>query len=936
MTLDFSSLSPRLNSLLTSIMATTSTLTDDYNPVMTLALHISKAFEKKELNYDDLRNLIYFLRDSAFLKRARRLHDYAHSHNTETASAISVQERFQRVAQHILKTLPTPTFEAYRDAISRVRFAAVFTAHPTFALDNAVYAALAESASCAVPPQTAPFFETHRRSAPPTLDEEFTLATQAISHARNAIDLLTTELLKTASEQWATEWTTLIPCPVIATSWVGYDTDGRMDIGWWDTLRLRLKMKRLQLVRLQEQITRENILDTELNHRIDNAIVCVTKQIEAAPSHGADVQAVARFAQLLVTRKYKALTDPFALNDSLQAAIDQAPPDSKMRLAVARAGFLAHGLGLAHTHVRLNAAQIHNYIRQKLNFLDDPNNPSCRRALLNRANEALDSITPVPVDFGAILGASASSERLIMTIAQITKFIDSRSPIRFLIAETETGYTLLMALWMATYFGVDQHVEISPLFETYEAIVHGERIIEEALRSAAWRDYIRRMGRLCLQFGYSDSGRYIGQLGASYLIERLRLKICTLLTRFDLTDIEVVLFDTHGESIGRGAHPFHMADRLSYLFPAYLRNCFKKHAISYREETSFQGGDGYLLFGTQELANATLNTIVDNIFLPAAQEENEDPIYDDPDFSTDFFHSMIQSMEKLVDDTGYASLLGTFGPSLIDRTGSRPPARESADSITKKITHPSQLRAITNNAILQQLGWCANTIHGLGKAARLHADTFNTFQTSSRRFRRALDFVSHGLACSDDKVLKSIVHLLDPTFWLDRATEEKDLQRRQAFLYLMNNLEKLNLSTELYTMFRRIQVDHIAIREVWKDAPTTKPRIRLLHALRLMIIEQIWLLACRIPFFTPRDGYNHSAMMRQVLCLEIPSVLQRMVTIFPIGNNPSHQDFYEPQGQHNEEIYIREHWDIFTPMEQLFKLLREVSVALIHDIGAFG
>ena len=224
----------------------------------------------------------------------------------------------------------------------------------------------------------------------------------------------------------------------------------------------------------------------------------------------------------------------------------------------------------------------------------------------------------------------------------------------------------------------------------------------------------------------------------------------------------------------------------------------------------------------------------------------------------------------------------------------------------------------------------------MGKAARLHADTFNTFQTSSRRFRRALDFVSHGLACSDDKVLKSIIHLLDPTFWLDRATEEKDLQRRQAFLYLMNNLEKLNLSTELYTMFRRIQVDHIAIREVWKDAPTTEPRIRLLHALRLMIIEQIWLLACRIPFFTPRDGYNHSAMMRQVLCLEIPSVLQRMVTIFPIGNNPSHQDFYEPQGQHNEEIYIREHWDNFTPMEQLFKLLREVSVALIHDIGAFG
>ena len=933
-TLDFSSLSPRLNHILTSIIETAHTVTEDYNPVMTLALHIGKAFEKKEIDYDDLRSVIYFLRDSAFLKRARHLHHYVNT-NTETSS---VQEKFHHVAQHVLKTLPTPTFEAYRDAISHIRFAAVFTAHPTFALNNSVYAALAESASSPTPPQTSPFFETHRRSAPPTLEEEFTLATEAISRARDAIDLFTTELLKTASETWPTTWTTLTPCPVIATSWVGYDTDGRMDIGWWDTLRLRLHMKRLQLTRLQEQITRENVLNTDLTHRLNNAIVCVTEQINAAPSNGTDVQAVARFAQLLVTRKDRALTDASELNDSLQSAIDNAPShDSKIRLAVARAGFLAHGLGLAHTHVRLNAVQVHNYIRQKLNLLDDPNNPTCRRTLLNQANDALDTVTPVPVDFGALLGASASSERLMMTIAQITKFVDSQSPVRFLIAETETGYTLLMALWIATYLGVDHNVEISPLFETYDAILNGEQIIEEALRSPAWRAYIRRMGRICLQFGYSDSGRYIGQLGASYLIERLRLRICNLLTRWELNDIEVVLFDTHGESIGRGAHPFHMADRLSYLFPTYVRNHFKKHNLTYREETSFQGGDGYLLFGTQDLANATLSTIVDNIFLPTLQEENEDPIYDNTDFSTDFFFSMIESMNKLVDDTGYASLLGTFGPSLVDRTGSRPPARENTEASTKtRITHPSQLRAITNNAILQQLGWCANTLHGLGTAARRHAEIFNTLHTSSQRFRRALDFANHGLSCSDDKVLKSIVSLLDPSFWLDRATEEKDLKRRQAFLGLMNHLEKINLSTELYTMFRRIQIDHIALREVWQNAPKTEPRIRLLHAIRIMIIEQIWLLACRIPFFTPRSGFNHSIMMRKVLCLEIPYVLQQMTTIFPIGNSPTNQDFYEPKGHRNEAIYIREHWDIFTPMEQPFQLLREISVALTHDIGAFG
>ena len=46
-TLDFSSLSPRLNHILTSIIETAHTVTEDYNPVMTLALHIGKAFEKK-------------------------------------------------------------------------------------------------------------------------------------------------------------------------------------------------------------------------------------------------------------------------------------------------------------------------------------------------------------------------------------------------------------------------------------------------------------------------------------------------------------------------------------------------------------------------------------------------------------------------------------------------------------------------------------------------------------------------------------------------------------------------------------------------------------------------------------------------------------------------------------------------------------------------
>ncbi len=166
----------------------------------------------------------------------------------------------------------------------------------------------------------------------------------------------------------------------------------------------------------------------------------------------------------------------------------------------------------------------------------------------------------------------------MMTVAQIVKHVDGSIPVRFLIAETETGYTLLAALWLARLFGIEQHIEISPLFETAEALEQGATVLEEALRSPHYRDYLKKTGKLALQFGYSDSGRYVGQLAASYLIERLRLKIAHTLEHHGVTGVEVILFDTHGESIGRGAHPGSLADRLKYLSPTASRQALGRPA----------------------------------------------------------------------------------------------------------------------------------------------------------------------------------------------------------------------------------------------------------------------------------------------------------------------------------------------------------------------
>ncbi len=220
-----------------------------------------------------------------------------------------------------------------------------------------------------------------------------------------------------------------------------------------------------------------------------------------------------------------------------------------------RASLRTHGLGLAHIHVRLNASQLHNAARRLVGLETEPNDPANRRSYFNTINDLLGRVRPLAISFESLMEERASAKRLMMTVAQIVKFIDAETPIRFLIAETETGFTLLAALYYARLFGVDDRIEISPLFETEEAFERGERVIEEALKSPHYRSYLERQGRLAVQFGFSDSGRFIGQMAATFRIERLRLRLAQLLERHGLCKLEAILFNTHGESIGRGGHP---------------------------------------------------------------------------------------------------------------------------------------------------------------------------------------------------------------------------------------------------------------------------------------------------------------------------------------------------------------------------------------------
>src|SRR5690606_2772233 len=184
-------------------------------------------------------------------------------------------------------------------------------------------------------------------------------------------------------------------------------------------------------------------------------------------------------------------------------------------------------------------------------------------------------------------------------------------PIRMLVAECEQPATMLAALYFAKLFGIEEKVDISPLFETESALEHGGRFLDELLAEEDYRSYARARGRVAIQTGFPDAGRSVGQTPAGLAVERLQGRLAEAMAENELTGVAALIFDTHGESMGRGAHPFSIADRLDWPLSPWARRRFARAGIRLEPEVSFQGGDGYLFFATPELALATLSRIAE-------------------------------------------------------------------------------------------------------------------------------------------------------------------------------------------------------------------------------------------------------------------------------------------------------------------------------------
>ncbi|MEO1242758.1 MAG: phosphoenolpyruvate carboxylase [Pseudomonadota bacterium] len=908
------------------------------NPVRKVASDLFLKLENNLLSIDDLSAVITDISVQSFEDRMRAFHE---RHGPQDITM-----------PHSMGGDANVSFEEYKKRVEKCAVGVVFTAHPTFALGKQKRDLAASYPSVKNKKALAKWRADLAKITAPTGDDitlqyEHDEARIAIENAQNAVQALNDILLKGAERRFPDKWRELCPDPVSLATWVGYDLDGRTDIHWAETIRIRLAEKAAQLRRYAEA------LDGILAPGADSQIKAVHDQIAAAASLSeqqaalftgdlSDPETVVNAANFLTRDHDTRLISLAPIIDTLSAGIAREKDSAKARaLCLLRAEMRACGLGVARIHLRVNAAQVRSAL--KTDFGLDPDTEFSGRSALAIAAQRAQAADKRSINFGSVFLEQMTARRQFMLCAQILKHIDVDTPIRFLIAECEAPATVMGAVYLARLYGVDHKLDISPLFETPQALEGGGRFIERLLDEPEYRDYIRLRKRMSIQIGFSDSGRFMGQCAAALAAERLQVLFARALDAAGLPDVEALIFNTHGESMGRGTHPGTFHQRINHTITPWVRSRFQKSGIGLNSEFSFQGGEGYLHFQTPSLSNATVQALW-NYTNEIPSPDYNDAFYADINFSWDFYRSLKAWQEDLYQREDYRRVLFSFPKSLLFKTGSRKTRRQEKGGAPEI----RSVRAIPHNAMLQQIAIPSNVSGGVGIASGREMDKFLEHTRGSVRMQELLAMAFHARSLTSISILRAYAGIYAPSFWSALAGNARKTTRADSYETVLQVLQADDISISFNRLadflardFRNTDAVRDALSADDKDVEVSGLNVDLsiLHAVRQALISRAASLVASAPAFSRRHDVEHSDLIEMSLELRLDDVIDALASIFPRESPAGNlmQEINEPvEGADIHGGYPEIHADIVEPLKRIRSLMHELSVAITNFYGAYG
>lgn len=904
-----------------------------FNPVFQLSLDLSRRLETGELTLDMADAIVAELECDALMGRADRLRSFV--------APVSPDANIAAFTKQL--AADETSFSDFCARWERPQMHCVFTAHPTFLLSPAQTEAFARATSHEDAIDAATCVASAERPAV-TLAFEHEQALKAISHGAGARDRLVQALLGEAARLWPDQWHDFAPLPFRFASWVGYDMDGRTDIAWHDSIQFRLIEKAHRLTGYTASL--EAI---DAGHPLLDILRAAKAHTDARANDFAsdlsDPEALSAAANRMTASDPAKLLSLAPLIEQLEEEARGADNARAVALKTLAAAMRADGLGAGWIHFRVNASQLHNAIRRVID--PDGDLDLASRGALFRLRELVAEAVPHRSNFAALAIESSTAIRQFLAMAQILGHIDADAPIRMLIAECEQPTTILAALYFARLFGIDDKVDVSPLFETESALEHGGRLLDALLAEETYQTYVRKRGRVAIQTGFSDAGRFVGQVPASLAIERLQGRLAEAMAANGLTDVAALIFDTHGESMGRGAHPGSFADRLAWPLSPWARRRFIRSGIALEPEVSFQGGDGYLFFATPELALATLARIA--AIRPAETDPDAptDPFYRRTDLSLDFYRAVRNHQHQHLESRTYSRAITAFGLGLLNPTGSRVSRRQSDISADREMSL-RQIRAIPHNAVLQQIGYPVNVISGIGTAADGNYEELAALLTESERGRQIVRLVRAANALASVKTVAAYGELFNSAYWASRPYRGTESHLSDACEALAEYLVKDDRVGVFRRLASRLRIDALKLHRLLALIPDDNPlegrenvrrSIGVLQALRLALFQHMFIRAVSIPVFSRANDISREDVLEMVFTLRVDDAVAQLRRAFPT-HFPKIEDFAMdeatdyPEG--TGEGYAAIQRDFVDPIERANRLSLRITTAIANHFGAHG
>ena len=429
------------------------------NPVSSLAHLLSRKFVNNEIDLPKINSIIEHLSQELIFQRAFNL-------NKNNSFKI------KKVISKITKEINLKTFRSYKKFWSSNKIGSVFTAHPTFNLNNDAWKNIVIAGQLIEQKKQFPNIKQRSLNKVKLIDEHNS-AINAIDNFWNVVNEVNKEVLNLGKKKWPTEFRNFIPSVINCASWVGYDLDGRADISWIDSFYFRLKEKSLMLERFEIQI--KNLFKYK-SDKIFNELNLILKKIEILKINtfkfitlikSNDLKELSNFEENFEKIKDQAFNPKFFALKLTKLAKLAKNKNLSNELLIIVSEIFNKGFGIGEIHLRFNALQLHNALK---GVMDISIASASVRTDLNRLSKLIENVKPQQITFQDIYKEPTTAKRQLMLASLILKYIDNSVPIRLLIAECDHPATILSALYFAQKFGINNYLDISPLFETSNSI----------------------------------------------------------------------------------------------------------------------------------------------------------------------------------------------------------------------------------------------------------------------------------------------------------------------------------------------------------------------------------------------------------------------------------------------------------------------------------